>query len=280
MNYLISVSQSAAYALMVVVFWYIGKRVTDWTTRADDDEHIENKKNLAMALMRAGQYIGIAVGMAGALSGGDGSAPSFVKDMTLLAMDGALIVVLFLVSRLICDRLILAGVPNDREIENGNTAVGLAECGMLAGTGLIMNGAFAGEGSLFQGLVFFFLGQSVFILAVRLFTLVKSYHLVDEIKNGNVSAGIVLAGNLVSLGFILRSSVTGAFTGWTSDLVAFGLSAVSGMVFLVIFQYIADLLFLPRSKEREQIVDNRNNAAALIIVAIQTGLSIIVGILV
>ena len=67
MNYLISVSQSAAYALMVVVFWYIGKRVTDWTTRADDDEHIENKKNLAMALMRAGRYIGVAGGMAGAL---------------------------------------------------------------------------------------------------------------------------------------------------------------------------------------------------------------------
>jgi uncharacterized membrane protein YjfL (UPF0719 family) len=139
-----------------------------------------------------------------------------------------------------------------------------------------MNGAFSGEGDLLQGVVFFLLGQTVFIVAARLFTAIKSYHIIEEIVKGNTSAGIVLAGNFVSLGFIMRTSVSGAFTGWTNDLTSFALSAVSGVVFLIFFQWIADLLFLPSTKERQQIVDNKNNAAALIIAGIQTGLSIIV----
>ena len=281
MNYIISLGQSAAYALMVVFFWYVSKFITDRTTRADDDEHIEHRKNLAMALMRAGQYLAIAVAMVAVLTAdSSGKAHSFTSDLTLLAVDGALIVLLLQVSRFICDRIIIPRADNDTEIENGNVAVGLAECGMLAGTGLVMNGAFAGEGDLLEGVVFFLLGQAAFILAVKLFTTVKSYHLSDEIMEGNVSAGIVLAGNFISLGFILRTSVSGAFTGWASDLAAFGLSAVTGIVFLALFQYIADLLFLPKTQEKQQIVDNRNHAAALIIAAIQTGLSIVVGVLV
>ncbi|MFA6009694.1 MAG: DUF350 domain-containing protein [Desulfobacteraceae bacterium] len=280
MNYIISVGQSAAYALMVVLFWYISKLITDRMTKADDDEHIEGRKNLSMALMRTGQYLGIAIGMAAALTGGESGAHSFVKDLTLLAVDGALIVALFQVSRVICDKLIITMACNETEIENNNIAVGLAECGMLVGTGLIMNGAFSGEGDLLQGVVFFLLGQAVFIAAARLFTAIKSYHLIKEIVQGNVSAGIVLAGNFISLGFIMRTSVSGAFTGWTNDLLSFGISAVTGVVFLILFQWIADLLFLPSTKERQQIVDNKNSAAALIIAGIQTGLSIIVGSLV
>ncbi len=280
MNFIISVSQSAAYALMVVLFWYISKIITDRTTRADDDEHIENKGNVSMALMRAGQYIGIAVGMLAALTGNDNGTHTFTGDLTLLAVDGALIVVLFQASRLICDRLVIPSVSNDTAIENGNMAVGISECGMLVGTGLVMNGAFTGEGDLLSGVVFFLLGQVVFIAAVKLFSAVKSYHLIDEIAAGNTSAGIILAGNFISLGFIMRTSVAGAFTGWTQDLISFGLSAVTGIVFLVIFQYIADLLFLPRSREKEQIAEKKNSAAALIIAGIQTGLSIIVGALV
>ncbi len=281
MNYIISVAQSAAYALMVVFFWYVSKFITDRMTRADDDEHIENRKNLAMALMRTGQYIGIAVGMMAALTGGENpGSHSFVSDLALLAVDGVLIVLLFQVSRFICDRVIIPHADNDTEIENGNVAVGLAECGMLTGTGLVMNGAFAGEGALLDGVIFFLLGQAVFILAVKLFTIVKSYRLIDEIMGGNTAAGIVLAGNFISLGFILRTSVSGPFTGWVNDLTAFALSAVSGIVFLVLFQWIADLLFLPSTREKQQIVDNSNSAAALIIAGIQTGLSIIVGVLV
>lgn len=280
MNYIISVGQSAAYALMVVLFWYISKLITDRMTKADDDEHIEGRKNLSMALMRTGQYLGIAIGMAAALTGGESGTHSFVKDLTLLAVDGALIVALFQVSRVICDKLIITMACNDTEIENNNIAVGLAECGMLVGTGLIMNGAFSGEGDLLQGVVFFLLGQAVFIAAARLFTAIKTYHIIKEIVQGNVSAGIVLAGNFVSLGFIMRTSVSGAFTSWTNDLLSFSISAVSGIVFLILFQWIADLLFLPSTKERQQIVDNKNSAAALIIAGIQTGLSIIVGSLV
>jgi len=280
MNYIISVGQSAAYALVVVLFWYISKLITDRMTKADDDEHIEGRKNLSMALMRTGQYLGIAIGMAAALTGGESGAHTFVKDLTLLAVDGALIVALFQVSRVICDKLIITMASNETEIENNNMAVGLAECGMLVGTGLIMNGAFSGEGDLLQGVVFFLLGQAVFIAAARLFTAIKSYHLIKEIVQGNVSAGIILAGNFVSLGFIMRTSVSGAFTGWANDILSFSISAVTGVVFLILFQWIADLLFLPSTKERQQIVDNKNSAAALIIAGIQTGLSIIVGSLV
>jgi uncharacterized membrane protein YjfL (UPF0719 family) len=280
MNQILTVAQSAAYALTVVLFWYVSKIITDRMTKADDDEHIEKKGNFAMALMRTGQYAGIAVGMAAALTGDGETSRSFLDDLKFLFLDGALIVVLFQVSRLVCDRVVLPAVHNDTEIEKGNIAVGIAECGMLIGTGLIMNGAFSGEGDLPGGVVFFFLGQAVFILAVRLFALVKSYSLTGEIVQGNTSAGIVLAGNFLSLGFILRTSVSGAFVSWTADLTAFAISAGSGIIFLAIFQWIADLLFLPSTREREQIVENRNNAAALIIAGIQTGLSVIVGVLV
>ena len=278
MQYFISIYHSACYALAVIAFWYISKIITDAITKANDDEQIEQKGNIAMALMRAGQYIGIAVGMAAVLSdGGSGIKQSFSKDMLMFVVDGALIVILFQVSRFLNNRFILPRICNDTEIEKCNMAVGIAECGLLLSTGLIMNGAFYGEGAILAGIIFFALGQAVFIIAARLMEHVKSYNVIEQIYEGNVAAGIILAGNVLSLGFIMRASVSGEFTGWGTDLLGFALSAVLGFVLLFVFQWVADLLFLPNTREKQQIVEFKNNAAALIIVSIQTGLSITVG---
>ncbi|HCY87890.1 MAG TPA: hypothetical protein DHV36_22330 [Desulfobacteraceae bacterium] len=273
-----SLSQGLSFALVGIFFIYLAKRLDDWRTREfDDDRHIDDG-NVAVGLRRAGLYLGIAIAMAGALSGG---SKGFWIDLIQLAVDGLMITGFLFSSRFINDFIMMGHMDNDAECikeftlpdgrtVTGNTALGMVEASMYIATGFILNGSLSGGGgtfsqSLMSAVLFFVLGQLVLLAFGFIYELITPYNVREEIKNNNLAAGISLGGILIALSIILMSSLSGPFTGWMTDLAGFAIYTVYGIVLLLVFRSLTDRLLLPTTNLATEIKQDRNVAALVVV---------------
>jgi uncharacterized membrane protein YjfL (UPF0719 family) len=248
------------YMAIVFVFLYIVKKIADGITRFDDDAAIEMEGNVAVALRRFGLYLGFCTAMAGIMSGGLSKL-----ELTFFLMDGAIATVIFFAANYLNDYVIIPGVRNNDLIRAGNVPTGMVEAGSFIATGVLLNGAFSGDvGNFLTAIVFFLLGQIMLVIAVRLHQTIYRFDVTAAVLEGNVSAGLSVAGLLVAYSFILRTSITGDFAGWVESLTFFAMTAAAGIFCLLLFQRLADVLFLPKTKISEQI--KSGNMAAMILV--------------
>lgn len=270
--------QSVVYVLAGIGFIWLAKCLDDWRTKDfNDDEHIDNG-NTAVGLRRAGLYLGIAIGLSGAFGG---ESKGFFLDVLQLIIDGAIIVGFMFSSRFINDFIMLGHIDNDAECIRtfdrpdggkivGNTAVGIVEAGMYMATGLIIHGSISGSGGSFlQGIastiLFFILGQLTLLILGLFYELITSFNVRNEIKANNPAAGIGLAGNLVALGVILMSSISGPFTGWNNDILNFCIYSVFGIVVLLLARLLIDRLLLPTTTIATEVSEDKNVAALLVV---------------
>lgn len=292
MNYtatLIGMGQGVGYALVSILFIFLAKKLDDWRTKDfDDDRHIDDG-NLAVGLRRAGLYLGIAIGMIGALSG---ESAGFRTDMLYLFVDGVLITGCLFISRFINDFIMMGNMNNDRECvkvfilgdgrtATGNTALGMVEAGMYIATGFILNGSMSGSGggfvqSLGSALLFFVLGQVVLLGFGLVYEMISPFDVRDEIKQNNPAAGIGLAGILIALGIILKGSLSGPFTGWLNDIVGFLVYTLFGMILLLGFTALVDRFLLPTTNIATEIKEDKNVAALVLVQATIIAVALII----
>lgn len=269
--------QGLIFVLVGIFFIWVAKTVDDWRTRDfDDDVHIDNG-NLAVGLRRGGLYLGVALGLSGALSGG---SSGFFLDLIHLIIDGLIIIGLLFASRFLNDSIMLGHVDNDAECIKeftrkdgqkviGNTAVGLVEASMYLATGFILKGSLSGGGGTFlqsigSAILFFVLGQMALLLFGLLYELITPFNVRGEIQRNNPAAGVGLGGILVSLGIILMSSISGPFTGWANDLIGFLIYTAYGIVMLLVFRSVIDRLLLPTTSIAVEIEEDQNVAATVL----------------
>ena len=281
--------QGLCYALVSILFIFLAKKLDDWRTKNfDDDRHIDDG-NLAVGLRRAGLYLGIAIGMIGALSG---ESAGFRTDMLYLLVDGVLITGCLFFSRFINDFVMMGNMNNDRECVKvfilgdgrtvtGNTALGTVEAGMYIATGFILNGSMSGSGgsfvqSLGSALLFFVLGQFVLLGFGLVYEMITPFNLRDEIKQNNPAAGIALAGILIALGIILKASLSGPFTGWVNDIVGFFVYTLFGMILLIGFNALVDRFLLPTTNIATEIKEDKNVAAMVLVQATIIAVALII----
>ena len=270
-------------------FIYIVKKLDDWRTKDfDDDTHIDDG-NIAVGLRRAGLYLGVAIAISGTL---DGSSKGFFIDIIQLLVDGFIIIGFMFSARFINDVIMFNHINNDEECiktfqlsngseSTGNTAVGVVEAGMYIATGFILSGSFSGSGgSFFQGIasaiLFFIVGQITLLFFGFIYENITSFNVRDEIKNNNLAAGIGLGGILIALGIILKASISGPFTGWTNDLLSFGIYAAFGIIMLLMFRKAADILLLPTTDIATEVKEDKNVAALIVIQSAINAIAIII----
>ncbi len=286
---LTSLSQGFCFALVGVFFIFLAKRLDDWRTRDfDDDRHIDDG-NVAVGLRRAGLYLGIAIAMAGALSG---SSSGFWLDLIQLTVDGLIITGFLFSSRFLNDLIMMGHMDNDAECikeftlpdgrtVTGNTALGMVEASMYIATGFILNGSLSGGGgtffqSLVSAVVFFVLGQVVLLAFGFVYELITPFNVREEIKKNNLAAGIGLGGILIALGIILMSSLSGPFTGWGTDIAGFAIYTAFGMVLLLVFRSVMDRVLLPTTNLATEIKEDQNVAALVVVESAITAVAIII----
>ncbi len=259
------------YVALVFGFLFLSKKISDALTRFDDDAAIEKENNTAVSFRRFGLYTGISIALAGVMTDDVSGI-----DILIFLLDGAIATAIFFIAHFINDLAIVPHVRNNELIKAGNVSTGILEAGSFIATGILLNGVFSGtEGGTFYSVVFFFLAQLILIIAVYIHQKLYRFNVTKCMIEGNLSAGITVAGLLVAYSLILRSSISGEFTGWAESLGWFGISAITGMVALIIFEKIADLIFLPKTKIDEDIC-TENTAAIIIVQAITISLSLII----
>ena len=216
--------------------------------------------NLAAGLRRTGAQLGLAIAFMGLLSGP--SNTSIVQDFITTGIYGALAVCFMLSSLVFTDRLVIPGVNNTQAIKGNNIAVGIVEFGMLVGTGIIANSSIVGEGGgMVSSLCYFLAGQITLVALVLFYEKINSrnFNIIESIGDGNIASGIYIGGKLIAYALILKSAIAGNATDATLSYMMseYLLLAVTGMIFLYVFEYFIDLLIITSSTVKEILTEDR-----------------------
>ncbi len=281
MNYsaiILGFGKGFVFVIISVFIIWLAKFIADKRTKEfDDDVHIDDG-NLAVGLRRAGLYLSIAIALSAVVSG---TSKGFSSDIISLVIDGIIVLVCLFSCRYINDKIMLGPLNNDKECMNGNAAVGMVEASMYIATGFVLNGSLSGLStnlleSFLSTLLFFILGQFVLLLFGFLYEVITPFNVRDEIKNGNLAAGIGLGGILVALGIVLKASIEGPFTGWRTDILNFGMYALYGIIMLLVFRAVIDKILLPTTKLSIEIKEDKNVAALIVAQSAITAVAIII----
>jgi len=261
-----SVLTSFLSAAIVFGFMFLIKVIMDKLVAShyDADVEIEENNNLGIALRRAGLYGGIAIAMFFTLG-----------DIKMQFINGATVVGFMFIALIISEKIVFPSFDNTVALKAGNVSLGFAEAGLYLGTGVIAMASMAGTGPWISTIVFFVLGQLVLLLAVRLAEFTNK-GLLEEIKLGNVAAGIMLGGMTFAYALILKGAIMGPFTGWAADITAFAISTVLGGLMLFLFANKAiDKLFLPGSSITKEIKE-KNVAAITVVIGLKIAIAFII----
>jgi uncharacterized membrane protein YjfL (UPF0719 family) len=261
-------------ATLIVLF--VAKLVLDARLKVmrqiDADAALTEADNPALARIYLGYYLGVFIAF---MRGGLDVGQPWLGYVLAWAVAGGVSIILINVALFVCDLLILNRVDDLGEIMAGNRAVANVWAGAAVATGLVIDGAFGGfHGSawlplwelLLIGLVWFAIGQAMFIILFRLFTLSTPYddkaELVRDTADGrgNRAVGYELGLVLVAFGVIVREAVHGAPTwaGFWNDLGSAALYAVVAMILVVIIRFFSNLLFIRGGKVNDEIAKDAN----------------------
>ncbi|MFZ0943840.1 MAG: DUF350 domain-containing protein [Syntrophobacteraceae bacterium] len=275
MDFLNIVLQMAVYPLVGLLVVWLVKLADDKRAPFDEERAMLLESNLAVGLRKSGICLGLFLALAGVLSG---KSPKIMADLWNFLQATIMLVILLFITFEINKRIILRKVNNDEAVAKGNVAVGAVEFSTFVGTGIIMNGAFTGEGGgLLAAGVFFALGQIALVIVFYLEAAISRRNIQEEIEiKGNIAEGIDVAGILIAISIILRASIIGPFTGWIPGLEGFGIYLALGILALFVFKVLAQKMFMPKVSYADEMDKQRNEAVAILAACIQISVAVLI----
>jgi uncharacterized membrane protein YjfL (UPF0719 family) len=258
----------AVYMALMYLLVYCNKQWCDyWSKRRglNVDYAIEEDSNFAVALQRAGLYLGLAIGMYGVISG---PSAGFTKDVLAILGYGSLVSVFFLGARVFNDYVILGFVRNEEQLKRGNRAVGFVECGGYIATGIIAMSSMIGQGgNALTAISFFIIGQILLLAVSYLYGLMTRWNLRTEIENGNAAAGLLLGGIMVAVAIAIHGAIASDFVSWGDNLTLLAIEGSLAVAFMLLLSKVVDWLFLPGTDIETEVVRDKNIAAITVVVA-------------
>ena len=213
-----------------------------------------DKDNAALALVLCGYYLGLTFSIGGVIAGPSAGLENDLIDMLVY---GPLAIILLNLSALINDRFILSEFNIKKEIlQDQNCGTGVVEFAIFIATGLNIFGALYGVGgSIVTAVVFWFVGQTVLILASKYYNLITQYNIHEQIENDNVAVGIGFAGALIAIGNLLRAASAENFISWQDNLTTFIIFIGIGVILLPFIRTLTDRILLPGRSLSDELVN-------------------------
>ena len=213
-----------------------------------------DKDNAALALVLCGYYLGLTFSIGGVIAGPSAGLENDLIDMLVY---GPLAIILLNLSALINDRFILSEFNIKKEIlQDQNCGTGVVEFAIFIATGLNIFGALYGlGGSIVTAVVFWFIGQTVLILASKYYNLITQYNIHEQIENDNVAVGIGFAGALIAIGNLLRAASAENFISWQDNLTTFIIFIGIGIILLPVIRTLTDRILLPGRSLSDELVN-------------------------
>ena len=213
-----------------------------------------DKDNAALALVLCGYYLGLTFSIGGVIAGPSAGLENDLIDMLVY---GPLAIILLNLSALINDRFILSEFNIKKEIlQDQNCGTGVVEFAIFIATGLNIFGALYGlGGSIVTAVVFWFVGQTVLILASKYYNFITQYNIHEQIENDNVAVGIGFAGALIAIGNLLRAASAENFISWQDNLTTFIIFIGIGIILLPVIRTLTDRVLLPGRSLSDELVN-------------------------
>ena len=120
------------------------------------------------------------------------------------------------------------------------------------------------------------LSRFVLILLGHVYQRFIGYDVAAEVRSANFAAGIAFGLTLPALAMLMVKAISGEFTSWTRSLSFFAFDAVVGLLLLLLLKRVTDLILLPHSQPKEEIVRDRNVNAGLIQGVLAMGIAAII----
>lgn len=149
-----------------------------------------------------------------------------------------------------------------------NLAVALLEASSFVSVGLIVAASISGRSGdfapdLLVSFVFFALGQTIYALAFKAFqyfAACRSFDVEKLLNKGNVAAGLSIALHQVAVSYIVAAAID------INDAVpTVVVAAAIGWCIIFITRYFVDLVLLPGRSLNEEIVEDHNYGAAMVV---------------
>ncbi len=175
-----------------------------------------------------------------------------------------LAVILIYLSRYLNDWLILYHFSNNREVvQEKNVAVAVVEGATYLASAYVIGGAFYDwENGIAIALVWFLIGQLMLILLAFLYRLAGKD--VDAaLDQQNLAVGVSLASFLLSGGMVCGAVISGPSRGWPSDILTVALYLGTWVFLMLIAHLMTDKLTFRSSRLGDEVMEQRNIAAAL-----------------
>ena len=217
------------------------------------------RDNPALALRYALFVIAVVFAMLGIFDRAQGDFGAW-----LFTQHALLVVILVYLSRYLNDWLILYHFSNNREVvQEKNTAVAVVEGATYLASAYVIAGAFYDwENGLWIALVWFFIGQVMLILLALLYR-VAGKGVDAALDEQNLAVGISLASFLLSGGMVCGAVISGPSQGWRSDMITIALYLSAWVFLMLMAHFISDKLTFRSSRLGEEVMEQRNIAAAL-----------------
>jgi uncharacterized membrane protein YjfL (UPF0719 family) len=189
---------------------------------------------------------------------GDSGVISLTQHATLAAA-------LIYLSRYMNDWFILYHFSNNREVvQEKNLAVAIVEGATYLASAYIVGRAFYDwETGFAAAIAWFIIGQLLLILLAFLYRAVAR-GVFAALDDHNTAVAISLGGFLLAGGIVCGAVISGPSRGWQQDLQAVGSYMIGWLALMVAAHLISDLLVLRSSRVRDEVMEQRNLAVALL----------------
>ncbi len=267
------------FLLLFALIFLTAKVMKDFMTPYRLIDELAKKDNPAVGITLAGYIIATAIIFIGVVTG---PANRLVEDVATVSAYALLGLVFLNLSRWCLDRFAFNRFCNIKEIvEDRNCGMAAVRFGAYVATGLVAAGSLHGEeGGVVTACVFFLLGQFTLVVFTRIYDLTTPYHLQDEVRDGNVAAGVAFGGTLAALGLVIGRAAAEPFVGWGANLLLFAELAISGVVLLQVARMLMDKLVLTGHDLNREIAEDRNLAAAFVELAVAIAFALVLAVLV
>jgi uncharacterized membrane protein YjfL (UPF0719 family) len=266
MNYT-NIALNIGNLILILGAFYIFRAILENTVwKNNTNREFIEADNLGLGFQRIGVILGFFIGSLGVID----------STLELQALNVSLLIIFMIISILITDYMLLKNVNNVEAIKEGNTALGLLEGSIYLGTGLIAFSSFNGTGPWYSSIVFFILGQLVFIVVTKIYNITHKDIIHNIEENKNMVASIILSGAIIAIALITNNAISGDFTNWKDDLISFSVYLAYGLIAIKLFgNFIINKLFYPFYTINEAL-ENNNKTFAILITSFQIGVALLI----
>jgi uncharacterized membrane protein YjfL (UPF0719 family) len=272
------------YILLALVILFIAKLINGKLSDYELNHELTENDNKAIAISFSGFLIALCIVISGVLfspssmDSMDEAASPFLQDIKMTLIWSAVGVSLLLISRLLCDKLMLPSFSNKVElVRDRNVGVGFVQAGAYVSTALVLKASLSSPVDLPLlediGLtaIWFIVSQILIILYSIAYQKTTKHDIHQELKNDNAAVGVALAGNIIAFGILLSF-----FIAVYDSILGLIIWAVLSMVMLGLVRFAVDKLILPGHSLSTELSEDRNWGAGAIEAVTAIGAALII----